>query len=100
LLGLSNNLCARDVGVVAVVFTATVAAHRATSVAVMMTDVDAEESAFSNGRIANSASLRTLLALRNLVYSHWHTHQVARSEGKKRGETREQRTRSSLSVWS
>lgn len=44
-----------------------VSAQRATSVCLMMTAVDEEESEYSNGRISNSASIRCLLALRSLV---------------------------------
>ena len=46
-----------------------VAAHKATSVVIMMTDVDAAE-ADEEGAIINSATIRTVLALRNTVYSN------------------------------
>jgi len=47
-----------------------VAAQRATSIALQMTSVDEAESEYSNGRISNSASIRSLLALRSLFLSN------------------------------
>ena len=46
-----------------------VAAHKATAVVIMMTDVDAAE-ADEEGAITNSATIRCVLALRNTVYSN------------------------------
>lgn len=43
---------------------------QATSVMIMMTDVDEEEEAASVGRVSNSATVRTVLALRNVVFSN------------------------------
>mmetsp|Transcript_16355 Transcript_16355/g.19346 ORF Transcript_16355/g.19346 Transcript_16355/m.19346 type:complete len:1124 (+) Transcript_16355:43-3414(+) len=47
-----------------------VSAQNATSVAIMMTENDEMESSLSNGRISNSATIRTVLALRNVMYSN------------------------------
>ena len=47
-----------------------VAAHRATSVLIMMTEVDLEESEESGGTTTNSASIRCVLSLRNVIYSN------------------------------
>jgi hypothetical protein len=47
-----------------------VSAQNATSIAIMMTESDENESKLSNGRISNSASIRTVLALRNVMYSN------------------------------
>jgi hypothetical protein len=47
-----------------------VSAQNATSVAIMMTELDEREAALSNGRISNSATIRTVLALRNVMYSN------------------------------
>jgi len=48
-----------------------VAAHRAAAVLVMMTEADAREAAADPGsRIPHSATLRTVLALRNVVFSN------------------------------
>ena len=44
-------------------------AHRATSIAIMMTKQDEHEAAFSGGRTTNSATLRCLLAVRNIIMS-------------------------------
>ena len=46
------------------------AAHKATSIAIMMTSLDEEEARLSDGRINNSATIRTVLTLRNLIYSN------------------------------
>lgn len=47
-----------------------VAAHHATSILIMMTAVDEEEQEASIGTADNSATIRTVLALRNVVYSN------------------------------
>jgi len=47
-----------------------VAAHRATSVLIMMTEVDLEEQEESAGATENSATIRCLLSLRNVIYSN------------------------------
>ena len=46
-----------------------VSAHKATSIAIMLTSMDASEAAHSAGRISNSATLRCLLALRSILFS-------------------------------
>ena len=46
-----------------------VGAHKATSVLVMMTEVDAAEQE-EEGALPNSATVRTVLALRNIIYSN------------------------------
>jgi hypothetical protein len=47
-----------------------VAAHHATSILVMMTSVDEAEQAISEGTADNSATIRTVLALRNVIFSN------------------------------
>jgi hypothetical protein len=46
-----------------------VAAHKAKHVIVMMTEKDEQESAANPGCAPNSATTRTVLALRNIIYS-------------------------------
>ena len=45
-------------------------AHKATSIMVMMTEQDNKETEDSNGKVTNGATLRTVLAMRHVLYSN------------------------------
>jgi hypothetical protein len=53
-----------------VCFNFSICFFQATAVLVMMTEVDREESEASGGSTANSATIRTILALRTIIYSN------------------------------